>query len=82
MYKELVEYITKNLVENADSVNITEEVKDDKTIAIKVFVDKADMGRMIGKDGRIIRSIRQLTTSYAGKNNEKVIVDVLENKEA
>ena len=82
MYKELVEYITKNLVENADSVKVTEEVKEDKTISIKVFVDKADMGRMIGKDGRIIRAIRQLTTSYAGKNSQKVIVDVLEHKEA
>ena len=80
MYKELVEYITKNLVDNAKSVEITEEVKEDKTISIKVTVDKADMGRMIGKDGRIIRSIRQLTTSYAAKNNERVIVDILEHK--
>ena len=82
MYKELVMYITKNLVENTENVLITEEVKEDKTIFLKVIVDKADMGRMIGKDGRIIRAIRVLTTSYANKNGERVMVDVLEKKEA
>lgn len=81
MYKELVGYITKNLVDDAESVQITEEIKEDKTIALKIYVKKEDMGRMIGKEGRIIRSIRQLASSYATKNGDRVMVDVLDLKE-
>lgn len=81
MYKDLVMYITKSLVNNADSIEITQEVKEDKTIALKIYVKKEDMGRMIGKEGRIIRSIRQLISSYATKNGDKVMVDVLDLKE-
>lgn len=77
MYKELLEYMVKSLVENKDKVVITEEEKDSKLI-LKLTVDKEDMGRIIGKQGRIIRSIREIINSYAMKNQMKVFVDVEE----
>ena len=80
MYKELLEYIVKNLVENKDVVTV-EEVKNDQKLVLKLHVAKEDMGRVIGKEGRIIKSIRELIYAYAMKNHEKVTVDVEEIKE-
>lgn len=77
MYKELLEYIVKSLVEHKDKVEINEEERDEKLI-LKLNVDKEDMGRIIGKQGRIIRSIREIINSYAMKNSQKVFVDVEE----
>jgi hypothetical protein len=80
MYKELLEYIVKNLVSMPDKVNI-EEIKEDSKLTIKLGVAKDDMGRIIGKEGRIIRSIREIVSAYATKNKEKVSVLVEEIKE-
>ena len=77
MYKDLVEYLVKALVDNADKVNVT-ETKDDKRIIITVKVDSEDMGRIIGKDGRIIKSIREIIRAYSARNNERVSVDIEE----
>ncbi len=77
MYKELLEYIVKNLVSNANEVVITEvEVENRKVLKLKVA--KEDMGRIIGKEGRIIRSIREIIYAYAMKDSVKVSVDVEE----
>ena len=79
MYKELLEYVVKNLVTNPDKVVVSEEEKDSK-IVLHLTVDSADMGRIIGKEGRIIRSIREIINSYGMKNSEKVLVNVEEQK--
>lgn len=79
MYKELVEYIVKNLVSMPEEVQINETEVENKMI-LKVKVSKEDMGRVIGKDGRIIRSIREIINAYASRNHEKVSVDVEEVK--
>ena len=79
MYKELLEYVVKNLVTNPDKVVVSEEEKDSKII-LHLTVDSADMGRIIGKEGRIIRSIREIINSYGMKNSEKVLVNVEEQK--
>ena len=79
MYKELLEYLVKNLVTNPDKVVVSEEEKDSKII-LHLTVDSADMGRIIGKEGRIIRSIREIINSYGMKNSEKVLVNVEEKK--
>ena len=79
MYKNLLEYIVKNLVENKDVVTI-EEIKNEEKLVLKLHVAKSDMGRIIGKEGRIIKSIREIIYAYAMKNHEKVMVDVEEIK--
>ena len=79
MYKELLEFVVKNLVTNPDKVVVSEEEKDSKII-LHLTVDSADMGRIIGKEGRIIRSIREIINSYGMKNSQKVLVNVEEKK--
>ena len=79
MYKELLEFVVKNLVTNPDKVVVSEEEKDSKII-LHLTVDSADMGRIIGKEGRIIRAIREIINSYGMKNSKKVLVNVEENK--
>ena len=79
MYKELLEYIAKNLVTNADNIEVTEEKLDNKLV-LRLKVQKEDMGRVIGKEGRIIRSIREIISAYAGKNSERVVVEIEEIK--
>lgn len=80
MYKDLLEYIVKNLVENPDKITVEKLDENDK-IVLKLSVEKADMGRVIGKEGRIIRSIREIISAYASKNHEKVSIVVDEIKE-
>ncbi len=80
MYKELLEYLVKNLVTNPDKVVVSEELKEDSKLVLHLSVDSSDMGRIIGKEGRIIRAIREIINSYGMKNSKKVLVDVEEKK--
>lgn len=77
MYKDLVEYLINSLVEEKDKTSVTETVQDGRTI-ITVKVSSEDMGRIIGKEGRIIRAIREIVRAYAAKNKDKVVVDIEE----
>lgn len=80
MYKNLLEYIAKNLVAYPEKVEIS-EVESDGKVTLKLKVAKDDMGRVIGKEGRIIRSIREIVYAYAAKDNKKASIDVEEIKE-
>lgn len=77
MYKELVEYIIKCLVEEQDKVVVT-ETKEEDTIILTVNVATNEMGRVIGKEGRIIKSIREIVRAYSAKEKLKVMVNVEE----
>ena len=73
--KELVEVIAKALVENPDEVVVTESVKDDETV-IELSVAPADMGKVIGKQGRIAKAIRSVVKAASSKEDQKVIVEI------
>ena len=73
--KELVEVIAKALVENPDEVVVTESVKDDETV-IELSVAPADMGKVIGKQGRIAKAIRSVVKAVSSKEDKKVIVEI------
>ena len=73
--KELVEVIAKALVENPDEVVVTESVKDDETV-IELSVAPADMGKVIGKQGRIAKAIRSVVNAASSKEDKKVIVEI------
>ena len=73
--KELVELIAKSLVDNPDSVVVT-ETSDDNTINIELTVAPEDMGKVIGKGGRIAKSIRTVLKSAVSKGDKKVVVDI------
>ena len=77
MYKDLVEYLIKSLVDDTEKVVVTETEVDGKNV-ITVKVDTKDMGRIIGKDGRIIKSIREIVRAYSAKNHAKVSVEIEE----
>lgn len=77
MYKEFVEYIVKSLVDNKEQVEITEENTQDTTV-IKVKVASEDMGRIIGKEGRIIKGIREIVRAYSAREHKKVSIDIVE----
>lgn len=73
--KEILETIITNLVDKKDSVSITEKNENNKTI-LEVKVAEEDMGKVIGKQGRIAKAIRTIIKSLAGK--EKVIVEFID----
>lgn len=73
--KDLVEYIARSLVSQPDEVKVTES-KNDRTTILELNVAPADMGRIIGKQGRIARSIRTVLKAYATKNKEKATLDI------
>lgn len=75
--KELVEVITKALVDNPDSVVVNERT-DKKTTILEVRVADSDMGKVIGKQGRIAKAIRSVVKAAAAKEDKKVIVDIMD----
>lgn len=76
--KELVEVIAKALVDNPDEVTVTQTIEDDGTIVLQVNVAREDMGKIIGKKGRIAKSIRTVVKTVAMKENKRVVVDIVE----
>lgn len=75
--KELVEVITKDLVDDPDSVVVTER-EEKKTMVLEVHVADSDMGKVIGKQGRIAKAIRSVVKAAAAKEDKKVIVDIMD----
>ncbi len=75
--KDVLELIVKNLVNNPDSVQITENTTD-YSIELKVKVAKEDMGKVIGKQGRIAKAIRTVIKSLAAAEKKKVDIEFLD----
>ena len=75
--KELVEVIAKALVDDPDSVVVTER-EEKKAAVLEVKVADSDMGKVIGKQGRIAKAIRSVVKAAAAKEDKKVIVDILD----
>ena len=73
--KELVEVIAKALVDNPDEVVVTEK-QEGRTTVVEVRVSESDMGKVIGKQGRIAKAIRSVVKAAAAKEDKKVIVDI------
>ena len=74
--KQILIDITKSLVEDPESVVVTEKVSGD-TVVLELSVAKHDMGRVIGKDGKIAKSIRTVMRAAAARENKRVIVDII-----
>ena len=75
--KELVEVIAKALVDNPDEVVVTESMKGEDTL-IELKVSPADMGKVIGRQGRIAKEIRAVVRSFAQRKNTRVSVEILD----
>jgi predicted RNA-binding protein YlqC (UPF0109 family) len=75
--KELVEVIAKSLVDCPDEVVVTETERDN-SIVVELRVAQEDMGKVIGKQGRIAKAIRSVVKAAASKDDKKVIVDIIQ----
>lgn len=74
---KLVEAIAKSLVEHPEAVEVTESVDND-TIVIELRVAPQDMGKVIGKQGRIAKALRTVVKAAAVKENKKVVVEIIQ----
>lgn len=74
---ELVEFIARSLVDNPDMVSVN-EVEGSQSIIIELKVAPEDMGKIIGKQGRIAKAIRTVVKAAAIKDNKRVVVEILQ----
>jgi len=75
--KELVEYIARSLVNDPDSVEVTEETDEENGLLLKLKVADEDKGRVIGKQGRIAQAIRTLIRVKAAKAGTKASLEII-----
>ena len=75
--KELLTYIVQNLVDNPDQVSVTERKTESETV-FEVRVADGDMGKVIGRQGRIVKQIRILMRAVAQRKGKKVSVEILD----
>ena len=75
--KELLETVAKALVDNPEEVSVN-EVDGENSIILELKVAKEDMGKVIGKQGRIAKAIRTVIKAAAVKENKRVVVEILQ----
>lgn len=75
--RDLLEYVVKSLVNNPDEVRI-EEADNGDEVVFSVYVAPSDMGRVIGKGGRIAKAVRALMKAASFKEDKRVIVDIVD----
>ena len=73
--KEVLEVIAKALVEHPDEVSVT-EIAGDNSLTLELRVADGDMGKVIGKQGRIAKALRTVVKAAASRENKKVSVDI------
>ena len=74
--KEFLEYVARSLVDNPDAVQVEME-EDDDEVALVLNVDQADMGRVIGRDGRIANAIRSLLRVMGTRDGRHVELEIV-----
>ncbi|MEG1286568.1 MAG: KH domain-containing protein [Clostridium sp.] len=77
--KELVEVIAKSLVDNPNEVSVN-ELQGEQSIILELKVAPEDMGKVIGKQGRIAKAIRTVVKAAAIKDDKKVVVEIIDVK--
>lgn len=75
--KELVEYVAKGLVDHPDQVKVTESVDRD-TIYLELRVAPGEVGRVIGREGKLANSVRALLRIAATRSRKRVVLDIRE----
>lgn len=74
--KDLVEVIAKALVDNPDAVEVN-EIIGEQSVIVELKVAQEDMGKVIGKQGRIAKAIRTVVKAAATKQNKRVVVEII-----
>ncbi len=76
--RDLVEVIVKGVVDNKEEVIVTETVKEDGTVELLINVNPEEIGKVIGKQGKVIKSIRTIAKSKSSKSDKKYFVEIAE----
>ena len=77
MEKELVEYISKSLVDDPDGVHVN-TIEGEKSTILELKVSEGDIGKVIGKHGRIAKAIRTILSASATKSGKRVVLEILD----
>jgi uncharacterized protein len=75
---ELVKYIAESLVDKPEEVKVS-QTEDDKSIIIELSVAREDMGKVIGKQGRIAKAVRAVVKAASTKSRKKYVVEIVEH---
>jgi len=75
--KDLVEYIAKALVDDPDGVNVN-VIKGEKSTILELKVSDGDIGKVIGKHGRIAKAVRTILSAAATKQDKRVVLEILD----
>jgi hypothetical protein len=75
--KDLLEYLAKSLVDHPEDVSV-QETETDTTVVLELTVAKDDIGKVIGKQGRIARALRTIVKASAVKNGKRAIVEIVD----
>ena len=76
--KEVLEIIAKSLVDYPEQVDVKEINNEDQTVTLELRVAESDMGKVIGKQGRIAKAISTVVKAAASRENKKVAVEILQ----
>jgi predicted RNA-binding protein YlqC (UPF0109 family) len=77
---DYVQFVVEQLVDNSEAVNVTEQMENGE-LFVDIEVDPSDRGRVIGKNGRLIRSLRVVVRAAAGRDGSTANVELLEDEE-
>lgn len=76
--RELLEYLTRLLVDHPDAVQVEEYEEEDGTLVLELSVNEDDYGQVIGRGGRTAQALRTVIKAAAVKDNRRVLVDIVE----
>jgi predicted RNA-binding protein YlqC (UPF0109 family) len=76
--RDLLEFLTRSLVENPDDVKVTEVEEIDGEVVLEVEVAEDDLGRVIGRGGRVANALRSVMKAAATREDKRVVVDILD----
>jgi predicted RNA-binding protein YlqC (UPF0109 family) len=74
---ELLEVLARRLVDDPESVRVEREERED-VVVLRLFVAKDDVGKVIGRQGRIARSLRQIVRAAAGRQRKRVVLEIMD----
>ncbi len=77
MEKELVEYIARSLVDDPDGVEVN-RIDGEKSTILELRVSESDVGKVIGKHGRIAKAVRTILSASANKSGKRLVLEILD----
>ena len=77
MEKDLIEFIVKSLVDEPDQVTVN-EIEGEKSTILELHVSESDVGKVIGKQGRIAKAIRTILSASATKDGKRAVLEILD----